>query len=285
MVNKAKELLSSAVSDGYYSECEGVGVIRSGRLSAEPLISHGFTTRKGGISSPPFDTLDLGTSRDEPLENILGNYRILSRACGLEYEKIALVRHEHGDKILRIDSSHAGRGLDKEPLDFSDGLVTDDPGVILATCHADCCGFFLFDKKNLAIGLAHAGWKGMYKRIGQKLALRMHDEFGSEPSGLIAAIAPCICEKCFEVDMELAESFAAEFRCPDIFTVDENTKKGKAYVSLHAAALIQLLDAGLTLGNVSLMRFCTFERKDLFYSYRRDGRQTGSMAAYLKLNI
>lgn len=283
MSNSAYELLSKAVCDDYYVESNGVGLIRSERLSSERKIDHGFSTRIGGISAPPFDTLNLGTSRNEPLSNILTNYKILCSAYGLNYSDLALVRHEHGDKILRLTGKDRGRGLDREPLEYSDGLVTDDPSVTLATCHADCSAFFFYDRKNHAIGLAHAGWKGMFLRIGQKMAERMHNEFGSDPSDLTAAVGPCICEKCFEVDLDLGKAFAKEFDCPDILTYGSGKKSDKAYVSLRAAALIQLLDAGLDINNISVMDHCTMEEKELFYSYRRDGKDTGSMAAFLKL--
>ncbi|MBO4384181.1 MAG: peptidoglycan editing factor PgeF [Clostridia bacterium] len=259
-------------------------MIRSERLFLERGIDHGFSTRIGGISEPPFDTLNLGTSRNEPMSNILTNYRILCSAYGLDYDDLALVRHEHGSNILRLTGEDRGRGLDREPLEYSDGLVTNDPSVTLVTCHADCSAFFFYDKKHGAIGLAHAGWKGMYARIGQKMVLRMHDEFGTDPSDLSAVIGPCICEKCFEVDLNLGEAFEKEFDCPDILAAGTGKKSDKAYVSLRAAALIQLLDAGMSESSISIMDHCTMEEKDLFYSYRRDGKDTGSMAAYLKLN-
>lgn len=282
MPNNARELLSRAVSDAYYVEKNGVGIFRSKRLAEIQGIDHGFASRRGGVSAPPFDSLNLGTTRSEPYENILTNYRLLCEAYGLDYSKLAVVRHEHGAKVLRIDRSHCGRGLFREPLDYSDGLVTDDPEVTLVTCHADCSGFFVYDPVNRAIGLAHAGWKGMYSRIGQRLVERMTLEFGSAPEKLSVAVCPCICEKCFEVDIELAERFVKEFDCPDIYNNDK-ARTGKAFVSLHAAALIQLMDSGVPLEKISLMRRCTLEEKDYFYSYRREGKDTGSMAAFLKL--
>ena len=283
MPNSARALLENAVSDAYYVEQNGVGIIRSRRLSNEDGIDHGFTTRRGGVSAPPFDSLNLGTSRPEPIENILENYRVLSDAYGLDHNKLALVRHEHGDKILRLDATDVGRGLWREPLDYSDGLVTSDPSVTLMTCHADCSAFFLYDKLNNAIGLAHAGWKGMFLRIGQKLAERMMSEFGTDPSELICAVGPCICENCFEVDAALGKSFAEEFDCPDICFFGKSNSPEKAHVSLHAAAIIQLCDAGIEPDNISLMRLCTYEHDELFYSYRRDGKNTGSMGAFMKL--
>jgi copper oxidase (laccase) domain-containing protein len=122
----------------------------------------------------------------------------------------------------------------------------------------------------------------MFGRIGQRLVERMCIEFGSDPGELVCAVGPCICEKCFQVDKELGIGFAREFDCPDITRPDPNDPD-KGYVSLHAAAVIQLTDAGVDPSKVSLMRLCTLEQKDLFYSYRRDGKNTGSMAAFLTL--
>lgn len=282
MPNSKAELLSRVDKRSHLEEKEGVVVVVSDLLEEEAGISHGFTTRIGGVSKPPFDTLNLGTTRDEPMENILANYRKLAHAYELDFEKLALVRHEHGNRVLRIDRSHAGRGLTRELFPFSDGLVTNDPEVTLMTCHADCSAFFLYDRKNRCIGLAHAGWKGMFKRVGQRLLETMVSEYGTEPRDVVAAIGPCICENCFEVELELAKSFAEEFDCPDIFT-RRAEKPDKGYVSLHAAAIIQLMDAGVPLESISLMPFCTYEEKALFFSFRRDGRGTGSMGAFLTL--
>lgn len=289
MPNSASKLLANAADDSFFVEKEGVGVFMSQSLLCEPGLSHGFTTRIGGVSEPPFDSLDLGTGRAEPFGNILANYRRLCNACGLRYSELALVRHEHGDRILRLSAKDGGRGVWLPPLGFSDGFVTNDPGVTLMTCHADCSAFFLYDKATRSIGLAHAGWKGMLARIGQRLVERMHKEFGAEAGNIKAVVGPCICKNCFEVDIELGRRFAAEFDCPDIFSVGAKEGAGvpfkpdKAYVSLHAAALVQLAEAGVPLENVRLMKRCTYEDKEHFYSYRRDGSLTGSMAAFLRL--
>lgn len=283
MINNAAELLKNASSGAHIENRGGVEIIVSERLFREDGISHGFTTRRGGVSPAPFDSLDLGTTRPEPWENIIANYHRLCDSFNLDFERLALVRHEHGDNILRLEAGDAGRGISREPFGFCDGFVTNDPRVTLVTCHADCSAFFLYDRKTRSIGLAHAGWKGMYKRIGQKLAERMKLEYGAEPCDMIAAIGPCICEKCFEVELSLAEDFAREFSCPDIYTRGSGQKADKGFVSLHAAALIQLIEAGVLPENISIMRYCTFEEKDMFFSYRRDGKGTGSMAAFLKL--
>ena len=282
MPNSAVRLLADARDDSRYVERDGVGVFVSESLSCQSGLTHGFTTRIGGVSKPPFDSLDLGTGRAEPYENILANYKKLSSAYGLMYNELALVRHEHGSNILKLTTADGGKGVWLPPHEYADGFVTNDPDVTLMTCHADCSAFFLYDPKTRSIGLAHAGWKGMFARIGQKLAERLNAEYGADPADLIAVVGPCICQNCFEVELAIGKSFADEFDCPDIYFTKPD-KPDKAYVSLHAAALIQLADAGVPLESVRLMRLCTMEDREHFYSYRRDGRLTGSMAAFLRL--
>ena len=282
MSNNAKALLQKAGSAFGISEKGGVYVVTSDLLSQRGGVKHGFSTRPGGVSAPPFDSLNLGTTRPEPWENIMENYRRFSAACGVEFSELTLVRHEHGTNILRLDAKDAGRGITREPFGFCDGFVTNDPGVTLVTAHADCSAFFLYDERTRSIGLAHAGWKGMFGRIGQKLVERLNKEYGADPKDIVAAVGPCICENCFEVDLSLAESFAREFDCPDIF-FEKPTAPGKGFVSLRAAAVIQLMDAGVPIENISVIPLCTYERSDLFFSYRRDGKGTGSMAAFMKL--
>ena len=124
----------------------GTELIQSDKLPQDEVF-HGFSTRNGGVSREPYASLNLGLSRDEPKENILRNFRILCDAFGLDFEKLVIVNHEHGSNVIRVDSSHCGRGLYREPLPFCDGLITDDPNVVLVTAHADCGAVFLYDKK------------------------------------------------------------------------------------------------------------------------------------------
>ena len=261
---------------------KGVGVIAADDLCKEKGVSHGFSTRAGGISPVPFDSLNLGLTRTDPKENVRRNFRILAGASGFDYESIAVVNHEHGTNIIRVEKQDCGRGLEKPPFPFCDGLVTNDPAVTLMALHADCGAVFLYDPTVKAVGLAHAGWKGTFHRIGSKLIEKMAAEFGSRPENLIAATGPCICFDCFEVDTELAQKFINEFGYEKI-AKKNSRKKGKAYVDIEAALAIQLIEAGILPEKLSLMHLCTYERQDLFYSYRRDGINTGDMASFIRL--
>ena len=262
-------------------ESGGLRLAVDDRLSEISAIRHGFSTRVGGVSPVPFDSLNMSLTRDDNKANVFRNYRIFCDAFGLDHGSLVLVNHEHGTNVVRVDRSFCGRGLTREPLPSCDGMVTDDPAVTLVTLHADCSCVYLYDPEHGAIGLAHAGWKGTLKRVAQRLAEKLTAEYGSNPRRIIGAIGPRICFDCFEVGEEIGEEFAREF---DFDGIAKPGKRGKAYADIEAALLIQLLDAGLLPGNLSTMGLCTFERSDLFFSYRRDRTQTGAMIGFLKLN-
>ncbi|MBR4434644.1 MAG: peptidoglycan editing factor PgeF [Clostridia bacterium] len=258
----------------------GLKLVRADNLSREAGIVHGFSTCVGGVSPAPYESLNFSFSRDDKRENILRNFSIFCAAFELDEASLVAVNHEHGANVECVSGADFGRGIYRESLPFCDGIITNDPAVTLITLHADCGCVYLYDKKRRAIGLAHAGWKGAYRRVGQRMAEKMALEFGSDPAELIAAIGPLISFDRFEVDADIGADFEMEFGYPPI---QKPGKKGKAYVDIAAALTIQLLDAGIGRENICLMDICTYERDDLFYSYRRDKTQTGAMIGYLKL--
>lgn len=234
----------------------------------------------GGVSPPPFDSLNLAWGKDAPPSDVRENFRRMCAAAGVPWDSMVFVNYEHGVAIRRVIAEDCGRGVDREPLPFCDALVTDVPGVTLVTSHADCAALFLFDPRRRAMGLAHAGWRGVLGRMGQRLARSLSAEYGSRPGDLLAAVGPCICGNCFEVDEALGQEFAAEF--PGVPLLKPG-KPGKAYVDLEMALAAQFFDAGLQPHNITLMRCCTMEDQARLYSYRRDKENAGSMAAYMIL--
>lgn len=264
----------------YTQTQSGTGFCRAASLAALG-VPHGFSTREGGVSNGPYASLNLSWKRCGFTEEVERNFRLFAQGAGTAYEDMAVVNHEHGCNVIRLDASHRGRGFDREPLEPCDGIVTDDPAITLVTSHADCGAYFFYDPVKKAVGLAHAGWKGTLGRIGERMAQVMAAEFGTDPADIIASTGPCICRDCFEVDEELGARFAAEFEAEGIKLPGK--RPGKAYVDLELAAAVQFIEAGILPENITLMGLCTFERQDWFFSHRRDNGVTGSMAAYIKL--
>ncbi len=263
-----------------YEETNGIGIYRAPALANAPGVQHGFTARKGGVSKAPFDSLNLRLGKEDPEENVRENFHRLAMREGIDEGSFTIVSFEHGNTVLRVDAADRGRGFNRAPLAPCDGIVTDDPTLTLVTDHADCGCVFLYDPQSHAVGLAHAGWKGTLGRIGGNLVGLMVRAFGSDPARLIAATGPCICQKCYEVDEELAKRFAAEFATD---ACAYPGKPGKAQLSLEAAAAIQLLDAGVMPNNITLMETCTYENPQTLFSHRRDKNGTGDMAGFIRI--
>ena len=260
---------------------KGTGLYCAEALDKAGGVSHGFSTREGGITvDPPKASLNLSWTRCGSPEEVIANFKIFAEGAGIDYDDMAVVNHEHGANVLRIAHEHRGRGFYKDPLPPCDGIITDDPTVTLVTSHADCGAYFFYDPVHRAIGMAHAGWKGTLLRIGAEMARRMAEEFDTDPSDIIAATGPCICRDCFEVDADLGEKFQSEFGYPGI---SRPGRQGKAYVDLELAAAVQFVEAGIRPESIPLMNACTYENRQHFFSHRRDKGITGSMAAYIKL--
>lgn len=260
---------------------KGTGLYCAEALDKAGGVSHGFSTREGGITvDPPKASLNLSWTRCGSPEEVIANFKIFAEGAGIDYDDMAVVNHEHGANVLRIAHEHRGRGFYKDPLPPCDGIITDDPTVTLVTSHADCGAYFFYDPVHRAIGMAHAGWKGTLLRIGAEMARRMAEEFDTDPSDIIAATGPCICRDCFEVDADLGEKFQSEFGYPGI---SRPGRPGKAYVDLELAAAVQFVEAGVRPESITLMNACTYENRQHFFSHRRDKGITGSMAAYIKL--
>lgn len=264
-------------SDYTVSVKNGVGIVFSNGLE----VAHGYTTRLGGVSQPPFDALNLGWNRDEPKENIRRNYELLCDAFGLAINSLVLVNYKHGTNVLAVDKRYCGSGILSKPLPECDGLVTNDESVVLATLHADCACLFVYDSAARCIGIAHAGWRGIFGRIGAKLVEKMAEQYDSKAHNVKVAISPCICENCYEVDRSLAFEFEKEFRRNDVSLPHTNPEK--AYLNLRLAAELQFLDCGILRENIYHISCCTYENEELFYSYRRDDKKAGASAGFITL--
>lgn len=264
-----------------YREQNGIGFFTLPAFTSTGLVNHGCTARTGGISKPPYDTLNLSFTRpDEKRETVMENYRLFAKSAGIAWESMVMDSFEHGTTVLAVDASHAGAGYLHDPLPPCDGLVTDDPRIALITGHADCLPLYLLDPERRCIGLAHAGWKGTLGKIGLKMAQLMQRRYGAEPERMLAGVGPGICAKCFEVDEDLGLRFQEGF--PGIPCVLPG-KTGKAHIDLPLAAAAQFVEAGILPKNISLMDACTHEDPERLYSHRRDQGQTGGMAAFLQL--
>jgi YfiH family protein len=246
-------------------------------LAGSGLVRHCMTTRLGGVSPAPFDTLNFSKKREKNRENILNNYRIVADAFGLDIGDFCVDNYAHSYNVVYVDKK-AGGLVDDSLLPFCDGISTDRKDIVLVTLHADCLPLFFLDAKTPAITMAHAGWKGIYSHIVLKAADFMRYQYGTDPKDIIAAIGPSIGPCCFEVQQNVAGLFQREFGEE---TVEE--RQGRLYVDLWKACLSDMAEAGIPAKSVNCARACTSCDHEHFYSHRRDKGKTGAMMAFMQL--
>lgn len=242
-------------------------------LTQSGHLQHAFSTRLGGVSPAPFDGLNLGLTTRDDEANVQENRRRFHLSTGLPLQDhVALA---HGIDVHTVSevvpAPPAVRGLP-----CADAIMTDRPGVPLALFYADCCPIFILDPVRPAVALVHAGWRGTVSNAGGAAVAAMAQRYGTRPQDCVAAIASSIGPCCFETDWDVAgEVLARHPQWEDLVRKISN----KWTVDLWGINARLLETAGIPAGRISVSRLCTSCRPDLFFSFRRDQRNTGRMAS------
>ncbi|MBO5867795.1 MAG: peptidoglycan editing factor PgeF [Oscillospiraceae bacterium] len=246
-------------------------------LVAESItVPHGFTSRIGGVSVAPYDSLNLGLNRGDADENVAENRRLLAEALGYEENKLVLTRQTHSD-IVRVVTDQDALGIDHRAYPEADGLVTCTPGVALWVFTADCTPILLEDPVTGAVGAVHAGWRGTASKIAAKAVSRMQEAFGSRPEDIRAAIGPAIGVCCFETDKDVPDAMLAAFgeeASPCIFP-----KGSKYFVDIKALNALALRNAGVQ--NITLAEDCTMCLCHKYWSHRKTRGIRGSQGGII----
>lgn len=247
----------------------------------DSILTHCFTTRLGGVSKGECFSLNLSFNRNDSRENVMENYKIISDAIGIDFNKIVLSNQIHDNKIRIVTAEDAGKGLIKESdiIGF-DGLSTNVPGIPLVTFYADCVPVLLLDPVKKAITAVHSGWKSTLKNIAYEAMSVMKNTYNSDFKDILAVIGPSICQDCFEVDEDVYASFIEKFSWCDKYTTLSN---GKYHIDLQGIIKNVMIDAGVPDKNISISDVCTKCNRDVFFSFRGDNRKTGSLAAFMML--
>ena len=261
-----------------------VPYIQFKNLSATGIVKHGFSTRKGGVSTGIFSSMNLNFKRGDDPDAVLENYRRMAAALNMRVEDMVLSDQTHTTNVRVITEEDRGKGILK-PQDYSDvdGMVTNVPGIVLVTSYADCVPLYFVDPVRKAIGLSHSGWKGTVGHIGQKTVWKMHEVYGSEPKDIVAAIGPSICQSCYEVSDDVAEAFRANFTADEAADILLDKGNGKYQLDLWKANWYVLTDAGILLEHLSVTDLCTACHPDLLWSHRKTNGQRGGLSAFLSL--
>ncbi|WP_199426002.1 peptidoglycan editing factor PgeF [Thermaerobacillus caldiproteolyticus] len=250
------------------------------KLSQEVVA--GFTTKHGGISDEPFATFNLGLHVSDVVSSVRHNRQTLANLLQFPLELWVCCEQTHDSRIEKVTKSDGGKGV----VDYhsaiagTDGLYTDEAGVLLTLCFADCVPLYFIAPKQNMIGLAHAGWKGTVKNIAGKM-VRLWNEREHIPfDDIYVAIGPSIGSCCYIVDDRvihlvnnvLGETNSVPYRLISV---------GQYALDLKELNKVLLIKAGIREEQIYLSHYCTSCTDHLFFSHRRDNGKTGRMMAFI----
>lgn len=262
----------------YWREKNGVKVLICRRLEEKGFVN-GFSTRLGGVSPFPAQDLNLSGLDIDSKENVAENRRRFLQVFDGDFQ-IASVWQTHSSDVRIIED------LDdvKDANQKADALVSNLQNVLVGIKTADCVPVLIGDAKTKAFAAIHAGWRGTVQSIVTKAIENMRENYGANPKNLICAIGAAASCRNYEIGKEVIDAFAENF--PDSEKFFTPTREGHALVDLHLANKEQLLSAGVSPENIFVAPFCTMERADLFFSYRRDRKiygKTGRLMSVIGL--
>ena len=245
-------------------------------------IPHAFFTRHGGVSTPPFDTLNFAVGTGDikdSVENVHANHRIAASIFDLDENYVCRTYQTHSATVVFATEKDRGRGTVKPPYDFDvDGLVTDCGETILSVRSADCVPILFYDIKKDICGAVHSGWRGTAGEISA-VAIKMMTDAGSDKKDIVAAVGPCAGVCCYEVGSELYDIFTkSDHNNSKYFVPKEN---GKYFLDLTGLNTAVLLKNGISAENISACNICTCCNTDMFFSHRMQGKERGTMASFI----
>ena len=243
-------------------------------------ISHFVSTRIGGHSSPPYDSLNLSFNVGDDPEKVLKNRKLLAGTLGIPLTNLTTANQIHDGHVKIVSEALRGEGSTdyKGAINATDAMVTNVPNICLMILLADCVPILFFDPSKRVIGVAHAGWKGTLRFVAQNTLKVLRDHFGCSPQDIVLGIGPSIGPCCYQVGQEVLSQVEHVFGTRKDYIRNESAN-GKGYFDLWTVNLIQLLQAGIPEKNIEMAKICTCDHPNLFYSYRHEKGKTGRFGA------
>ncbi|CAM4259208.1 peptidoglycan editing factor PgeF [Paenibacillus tarimensis] len=254
-----------------------------------PGLTAGITGREGGVSGEPWRSLNCAFHVGDEPEAVIRNRRLVTDALGWPLDAWTCAEQVHGTAVFRVMEKDKGSGsLNRESaIPDSDAIMTDVPGVLLASFYADCVPLFFLDPVNHAVALAHAGWKGTVGEIARNTIAAMSSAYGTDPASLRCAIGPSIGACCYEVYgpvkdqiVEAASRLSQEagVSMDALVTVEGNET---ARVNLKEINRQIMIKEGILATNIEITKQCTGCLTGEFYSHRVEQGRAGRMASFI----
>lgn len=252
----------------YTEDKNGLKLLRFDNFKGLAGVACAVSTRPGGVSRGAFGGLDLGVGAGADKEALAKNLALFCGAFGADPAKLADMRQKHTANVAVVE---AGGGA---PFLNTDGLVTNVPGVPLITRSADCGVSAFYDPVRRALGVCHTGWRGALQNLYGAMVNAMRLRYGTNPADLIVGVGPMITAAHYQVREDFLEKLQAFY--PEDYRRFLTMREGTHYFSQRELLRHQLDQLGVK--KYEFMHLCTWEARDLLYSWRRDGAATGHFA-------
>lgn len=252
-------------------------------FDAVSFVRHGFSTRFGGVSEGIYDSMNLSFTRGDDPQRVRENFHCFCAAVGVDSRHAVISAQEHHTVVYNATAADRGRGVLRERgYTDIDGLLTDEPDVVLFTQYADCVPLFFVDPVKRIVGTAHAGWRGTAAKMGAVMVERMISDYGCRHEDILAAVGPSIGPCCFEVDEPVRQAFAEAVDFAPACT--REVGNGKSYIDLWEINRRTLVEAGVKAEHITMTDLCTRCHPDVFWSHRATGGQRGSLAGCIAIH-
>jgi YfiH family protein len=240
----------------------------------QPGLVHAILTRHGGVSRPPYATLNLGSAVGDDPAAVEANHMRVGDALGVDAGRLVKCHLVHGNTVHVVTGADAGQWLG-----HGDGMVTATPGVFLSMRFADCVPILLHDPRRRAVGVAHAGWRGTLQDVAGAAVRTMVEALGCAAGDITALIGPSIGPCCYAVGNDVIAAAGAALPSSDSAALFKRRNGGAAHFDIWEANRRQLLAAGA--GRVLAMELCTACHRDHFFSHRAEHGRTGRFGAVI----
>lgn len=252
-------------------------------IAAHPGFVHGFTRRRPGLGAAEGNVSYSG-ARDAA--EAWRMRQIWAATIGVDPEQMVTTGQVHGNRVLRVTASDAGRGARPEPgsvqAGIADALITNEPGPVLLSMHADCLPILLADPVTRAVGIVHAGWRGTIVDVAGAAVREMTAAYGTDPGTLLAYLGPAIGAACYEVGEDVATAWTS-LAGPDAQAVALKPAADRWTFDLAAANAYLLRQAGLRADHIEASGICTRCGGEEWFSHRGQGPATGRFGAIITL--
>jgi polyphenol oxidase len=243
-------------------------------------IQHFVTCRKGGLSSYPYDSLNLSYESGDNKDIVLKNRELMAIGLDITLSSFVFQHQIHSNNVFQVNKSHKGRGLynQSDCISDNDALISSEKGICLFVFAGDCVPILFFDPVKKVIAASHAGWKGTVKKIAVSTVQKMIETYGCSRFDIHIGIGPSIGPCCYEVGDEVYEEALKSFGTDQHYFTTPN-QKGKRHFNLWYANGKQLQDYGVPAYNILTCKICTSCNQDYFYSARGCDQNTGRFGA------